>query len=44
VRLRPGAKLRKRIRRARLQKVTVRVRATDAAGNAKVVNRTLRLR
>ena len=45
VRLRPGAKLRSRIRRARLRQVTVRIGATDAAGNRSgLVTRTLRLR
>lgn len=45
LRLRPNATLRRRIRRARLRQVTVRVRATDAAGNRSAfVTKTLRLR
>jgi hypothetical protein len=45
VRLRPGKRLRSRMRRARLRQVTVRVGATDAAGNrSSPVTRRLRLR
>ena len=44
LKLRPAARMRRKLRRGKLSKVTLRVRATDLAGNATTVKRTLRVR